>query len=153
MAFASPTESEAAAALLGGRAVLKRDVHDPIDAHDLLLRGLPWQSLLHLLQTLSVLRQSDLLEGAIGMSMRTAQRKKAHGKQSLSREQSGRAWNFAKILAKATDVFGTQQAAEEWLDRPAIGLDQRRPIDLLTTPAGVELVEEYLERLEYGVYT
>ncbi|TIY10108.1 MAG: DUF2384 domain-containing protein, partial [Mesorhizobium sp.] len=39
-----------------------------------------------------------------------------------------------------------------WLERPAIGLDQRRPIDLLATPAGVELVEDYLERLEYGVY-
>ena len=34
--------------------------------------------------------------------------------------------------------------------RPAVGLDQRRPIDLLTTPAGVELVEEHLGRLEYG---
>jgi uncharacterized protein (DUF2384 family) len=31
-------------------------------------------------------------------------------------------------------------------------LNQRRPIDLLATTAGVELVEEFLERLEYGVY-
>ncbi|TIU87949.1 MAG: DUF2384 domain-containing protein, partial [Mesorhizobium sp.] len=30
--------------------------------------------------------------------------------------------------------------------------DQRRPIDLLATPAGVGLLEDYLERLEYGVY-
>jgi putative toxin-antitoxin system antitoxin component (TIGR02293 family) len=36
--------------------------------------------------------------------------------------------------------------------QPAIGLDQRPPIDLLTTPAGVELVEDYLGRLEYEVY-
>jgi hypothetical protein len=64
----------------------------------------------------------------------------------------GRAWKFAEILAKATDVLGTQAEAEQWLERPAIGLDQRRPIDLLGTPAGVELVEDYLERLEYGVY-
>jgi uncharacterized protein (DUF2384 family) len=28
-----------------------------------------------------------------------------------------------------------------------------RPIDLLSTPAGVELVETLLERIEYGVYT
>jgi len=35
----------------------------------------------------------------------------------------------------------------------ATGLDQRRPIDLLTTPAGVELVEDFLGRIEYGVYT
>ena len=34
-----------------------------------------------------------------------------------------------------------------------IGLDQRRPIDLMTTPAGLELVEDYLGRIEYGVYT
>ncbi|TIX82762.1 MAG: DUF2384 domain-containing protein, partial [Mesorhizobium sp.] len=59
---------------------------------------------------------------------------------------------FAEILSKATDVFGSQAEAEQWLERPAIGLDQRRPIDLLATPAGVELVEDYLERLEYGVY-
>ena len=29
----------------------------------------------------------------------------------------------------------------------------RRPIDLLSTPAGVKLVEEFLGRLKYGVYT
>jgi putative toxin-antitoxin system antitoxin component (TIGR02293 family) len=53
---------------------------------------------------------------------------------------------------KATDVFGSQEEAEQWLERPGIGLDQRRPIDLLATPAGVELVEQYLTRLAYGVY-
>jgi len=34
-----------------------------------------------------------------------------------------------------------------------MGLNQRRPIDLLATPAGVEMVETFLERLDYGVYT
>jgi putative toxin-antitoxin system antitoxin component (TIGR02293 family) len=47
-------------------------------------------------------------------------------------------------------VFGSQYEAEEWLKRPAIGLDQWRPVDLLTTPAGVKLVDDYLGRLEYG---
>ena len=50
-------------------------------------------------------------------------------------------------------MFGSQEEAEEWLRRPAMGLDQRRPIDLLATPAGVELVEDFLGRLKYGVYT
>ena len=39
------------------------------------------------------------------------------------------------------------------LQQPALGLEQRRPIDLLRTPAGVKLVEDFLGRLEYGVYT
>ncbi len=60
---------------------------------------------------------------------------------------------FAEILAKATPVLGSQEEAEQWLKRPAIGLDQQRPVDLLTTPAGVKLVEDYLGRLEYDVYT
>jgi putative toxin-antitoxin system antitoxin component (TIGR02293 family) len=70
----------------------------------------------------------------------------------LSLEQSGRTWKFAEILARATAVFGSQQEAEQWLERPAIGLDQRRPLDLLATQAGVRLVEDFLQRLEYGVY-
>jgi putative toxin-antitoxin system antitoxin component (TIGR02293 family) len=48
--------------------------------------------------------------------------------------------------------LGTQAEAEQWLEHPAIGLNQRRPIDLLGTPAGVALVEDYLLRLEFGVY-
>ena len=49
-------------------------------------------------------------------------------------------------------MLGSQEEAEKWLERPAIGLNQRRPIDLLATPAGVEIVEDFLQRLEYGVY-
>jgi len=63
-------------------------------------------------------------------------------------------WDAAEtILAKATAVFGSQCAAMEWMQRPATGLDQARPIDLLATPAGAALVESFLGRLEHGVYT
>ncbi|TCU06326.1 putative toxin-antitoxin system antitoxin component (TIGR02293 family) [Rhizobium sullae] len=56
------------------------------------------------------------------------------------------------MLTKAADVFASQAEAEQWLQRPVIGLDQRHPIDFLATPVGVGLVKDYLERLEYGVY-
>jgi putative toxin-antitoxin system antitoxin component (TIGR02293 family) len=59
---------------------------------------------------------------------------------------------LAEILAKATAVLGSQQEAERWLEQPAIGLDQRRPIDLLATPAGTKIVKDFLTRLEFGVY-
>jgi len=80
------------------------------------------------------------------------QRRKVAPGKPLSQEQSGRAWKFAEILARATAVLGSQEEAERWLERPAVGLEQRRPIDLLATQAGVELVEEFLQRLEWGVY-
>ena len=87
------------------------------------------------------------------MSVRTFQRHKNTPVVHLDVQQSGRTWKFAEILAKATCVLGSQDEAEQWLKRPAMGLDQKRPIDLLTTPAGVQLVEDYLGRLEYNVYT
>ena len=59
---------------------------------------------------------------------------------------------LAEILAKATAVLGSQQEAERWLEQPAVGLDQRRPIDLLVTPAGTKIVEDFLTRVEFGVY-
>ena len=34
-----------------------------------------------------------------------------------------------------------------------MGLDQRRPLDPLATPAGVKIVQDFLGRLEYGGYT
>ena len=139
-------------ALLGGSRVLARRLTNALDAHELLLHGLPASALEHLVGSLIVIGKNDSLEKAVGMSLRTWQRRKDAPSRPLSQEQSGRAWKFAEILAKATDVFGSQAEAEQWLERPALGLDQRRPIDLLGTPAGVELVEDHLDRLEYGVY-
>jgi len=137
--------------LLGGPRILSRRITSALDAHELLLDGLPGSALTHFVRHLLII-QTDSLEKAFGMSLRTFQRRKDAPDKPLSQEQSGRTWKFAEILAKATDVFGSQEEAEQWLERPAIGLDQRRPIDLLATPAGIELVEQYLTRLAYGVY-
>ncbi|TFV38280.1 DUF2384 domain-containing protein [Bradyrhizobium frederickii] len=137
--------------LLGGPRILSRRITSALDAHELLLDGLPGSALTHFVRHLLII-QTDSLEKAFGMSLRTFQRRKDAPDKPLSQEQSGRTWKFAEVLAKATDVFGSQEEAEQWLERPAIGLDQRRPIDLLATPAGIELVEQYLTRLAYGVY-
>lgn len=59
---------------------------------------------------------------------------------------------MAEILAKAEQVLGTREEAEQWLSRPALGLDSRRPIDLMATAQGAELVKTLLEQMEYGVY-
>jgi putative toxin-antitoxin system antitoxin component (TIGR02293 family) len=139
--------------LLGGPEIGARDVTGPIDAHDLIVGGLPAKSLLHLVNRVSILATGDALNRAIGISLRTLQRRKADAVgKSLSAEQSSRAWRFAEVLAQASSVLGGQTAAEDWMMKPALGLDGRRPIDLLSSSAGAEAVAEHLTRLEYGVY-
>lgn len=145
-------EIQQVVSLLGGRNALRQLPNSMIDAHRMLLGGLPEAALRHLLGKLVILAKTESLEKAVGMSLRTYQRLKETPEKHLSVEQSGRTWKFAGILAKATAVLGSQHEAEMWLERPAVGLNQERPIDLLQTPAGAELVETFLRRLEYGVY-
>ena len=108
--------------------------------------------IVELVGSLLVLTAIGSVEKAIGMSYRTLQRKKDKPEQTLDVEQSGRAWKFAELLTMATGVFGSQKAAESWFESQAIGLNRKRPIDLVSTPAGQEMVETYLRQLQYGVY-
>jgi hypothetical protein len=58
-----------------------------------------------------------------------------------------------EILATAATTMGSHEAAQLWLGETALALNKRRPLDLLNTPAGVELLKRVLGRMEYGVYT
>jgi putative toxin-antitoxin system antitoxin component (TIGR02293 family) len=138
--------------LLGASNTLRKVPRTPLEAHEILLRGLPTKALVFLVDSLVLLHWDESFAKAIGMSQRTYQRHTSAAAKQLNPEQSGRTWKFAEVLAKATAVFGSKEEAEQWLKEPAIGLNQRKPIDLLATPAGVELVEDFLTRLEHGVY-
>lgn len=140
------------AGLLGAPRTLRSVPQNPLEAHEMLLAGLPARALTHLVDNFVFLRWDESFSKAIGMSLRTYQRHLSATARPLNQEQSGRTWKLAEILAKATVIFGSRPEAEQWLERPAIGLDQRKPIDLLATPAGTELVEDFLVRLEHGVY-
>lgn len=123
-----------------------------LEVHELLLGGLPGRAVTNLRRHLRVLRWEGAFERALGMSLRTVQRlEEAKGKH-LSAEQSSRTWKFAEIVAKATSVFGSQDAAEEWLGKPARVFEGKRPIELLATQTGTQLVEDFLEQMDYGVY-
>ena len=60
---------------------------------------------------------------------------------------------FARILAQATKTFGSEDAAEAWLNSPVMSLEMKRPIDLLATTEGAQQVETALGRIEYGTYS
>lgn len=139
------------------RVLGETDLHieTPIDLHERIASGLPRQTAVHLLNGLSTLKLDEGVR-ALGLSMRTWHRIKSDTRedasQRLDADQSARVWNLAEVLTKAEEVFGTREAAEQWMGRPAIGLDSRRPIELMTTAQGAELVKTLLDQMEYGVY-
>ncbi len=140
------------AELLGGRRVLRDEVTSEVEAHRLVLEGLPAGAMAGLVAGLGAMTFGSILS-ALGVSERSFARRKASPKARLPSDESGRLWQFAGIIAQATRVFGSKDEAELWLERPAPALGDEKPIELLRTPPGVHLVQQYLTRIEYGVYT
>jgi putative toxin-antitoxin system antitoxin component (TIGR02293 family) len=140
--------------LLGGRSAFDHPFSTALEAHENIQIGFPAKSLIVFLRQFPTIGRADTIDKVVGVSLRTFQRqKKAGAKQRLSREQSGKLYKAAEIVAKAVDVLGSPEAAERFLNEPVMALDRKHPIDLLSTPAGAELVERHLMRIDYGVYT
>lgn len=137
--------------LLGGSKVLSHIPENLLDVHRWVSHGIPSASIFHLAHSIEPLSSTTLSE-ALGISLRTLHRKKGAQGETLSVAQGGRTFKFAEVVAKASLVLGSREAAVQWLETPAIGLDQQKPIDLLATPIGTQLVEELLDRVAHGVY-
>lgn len=57
-----------------------------------------------------------------------------------------------ELLAKAQQVLGGREEAEDWFYRAAIGLGSRRPVDVAATLEGAAIVRTLLNRMERNVY-
>lgn len=61
--------------------------------------------------------------------------------------------DYETLLARAEILLGDLQIAESWIAKPAIGLNGLRPVDLLASNEGIRVLNDFLLRLEYCVYT
>ena len=128
------------------------DTDDRMEVFRATKTGFPLSSVIELVESVDAFKRNNVLSKIFGLSDRTLARRMKNKDGSLNQEQSARALYYAQVLEKAQEVFGTRQLAEEWMIKPALGLDGETPIDLLSNPVGYELVTDFLHRLEYGVY-
>lgn len=134
--------------LLQGRARFD----DRISIYKLTEEGIPLSDVISFVSSVSLLKDEQILIKIFGLSERTLHRRLKNPDEPLNPDQSARAVRFAQVLEKATLVFGSSDEAERWMSQPVMGLDGHKPVDLLTNPIGFELVDEFLTRLEHGVY-
>lgn len=148
---AAAAGSAAVIELLGARRLFKQPPQSRAEIHGALVKGLPWAVLLNIVDALSALSPDDVAD-ALGISGRTLRRQKDQPAKPMPPDLASKTWLLAETLAQAGEVFGGREAAERWLARPALGLDGARPIELMRTLQGAELVTEFLGRLAHGVY-
>lgn len=124
----------------------------PLELHDLATKGVAVGSVRTLLGSFEVIDEGDLL-AVLGVSQRTLERRASSVQGTLDANSSDRALRLAAVTDRAIAVVGSRVAAERWLSSPALGLNGRKPLELLQTSEGTELVKVLLTRMDYGVYT
>jgi putative toxin-antitoxin system antitoxin component (TIGR02293 family) len=127
-------------------------VDDPtgLAAHQFVVGGVTTGPIKQLVEHYKVIDLLQVLR-VMGISERTFQRAEASARP-LDANASDRAMRLATVTTQATAVLGSLANAEQWLTSPETSLDGHRPIDLLQSTAGTELVKTLLGRMEYGVY-
>lgn len=98
---------------------------------------------------LSGIPKSVLAEQVFDMSVKTMFRYQKEDK-ILSPRVSETALKIVNLLDKGVGVFGEIEGFRQWIKKPAYGLGNRVPLDLLNTNTGIDLIEEELLRIEHG---
>ena len=120
-----------------------------LDVSDRIVIGLPPRSLD---RVKALLQLSDRqMSAALGVSLKTIGRARRTPDRRLSPGISDRLFRLARVFAAAREVLGDEDAARSWLRSAQLGLNNRIPMDLLSTEAGTREVEDLLGRIEYGV--
>jgi putative toxin-antitoxin system antitoxin component (TIGR02293 family) len=143
-------ETEAIAAVLGGRKVLGRTIRKPDDLAQLARKGLPAGSLTALAGRLRLGHAA--LSQKLGIPQRTLTRRLSQA-SLLTPAESDRTIRMARVYAHAVEMIGDEEKATAWLLTPNRALGGERPLDQLDTDVGARLVEDILGRIAYGVYS
>jgi putative toxin-antitoxin system antitoxin component (TIGR02293 family) len=131
---------------LGGEAILGHHLFSGNDLVDLVHKGLPSASASFVLKK-GVLSKAEFYK--LIASDRTFARRLQEKK--LSSNESDKLTRFIRVRAFAIDVFGDEKEADLWLREKNLLLNNNRPLDLLDTDSGSQLVENVLGRIAHGI--
>lgn len=137
---------EKIATSLGGKSILGCSISSGNDLVELVHRGLPVSSAIHILKE-GLLSKAEF--NRFVSSSRTFERRRIEKK--LSADESDKLTRFIRIRTFAAEVLGDDHEADLWLREKNLLLDNHRPIDLLDTDSGSQLVENILGRIAHGI--
>ncbi|MBI4764411.1 MAG: DUF2384 domain-containing protein [Deltaproteobacteria bacterium] len=126
---------------------LKEPIRSPYDLINLGGRGISKSAVARLARHLSI----GLPEMAplLSVTLRTIQRYSAE--KVFSRAVSERVLRIALVVARGEKVFGGRERFNVWLKEPNAALKEKRPIELLGSDFGIDLILDELGRIEHGI--
>ena len=134
------------AAVLGGKAILGRNVRSMSELESTVSSGLPKRAL-----RAAAERVATLPAEARRVMYQIVPEATYKRRSRLSRLESERTERLARVIAAAEHVWDNREDAREWLTRPHAELGNRTPLDSAMTELGARRVEELLDRLYFGI--
>lgn len=111
-------------------------------------QGLPFAEFRALIELLAI--PEEELGRLLGISPATLNRRKKA--RHLGMLESERIVRFARLFGIAMEVFGSEEAAREWLKTPNPGAAGEPPLTYADTELGAREVENLLGRIDHGVF-
>jgi putative toxin-antitoxin system antitoxin component (TIGR02293 family) len=135
---------------LGTNAVDTSKVESDFDVIEWGAQGVTKASIDDLTAHMGITRKV-MAEELLGMSVKTLERKTP--KEKLDQQVSSHAIEIAKIMQHAWEVFGDEEKLKRWMNRENRALNDLKPVFLLKTLTGINMVNDILGRIQEGVYS
>lgn len=122
---------------------------EPLEAHNHIVAGISPQTVTKIAEMLGADTKTICMVAGID---RTTLSRKAKSAALLSQDQSARVYWLAQVLDAASSLNeGDWAKTMRWLRKPAWGLGNKPPAELLTTAAGAQAVIDLIGQIEHGV--
>ena len=135
--------------ILGGKRVLRKEIHTPFDVIELGNRGVPKGALTNLANFLRL--STGQIAELLSVSERTLQRYDAD--TLFNRAVSEQILHVAEVAARGVEVFEDRERFLAWLNQPSVALANEAPINLLKSRFGADMVLQELGRMAHGVFS
>ena len=133
--------------LLGGSDLIGHEIRNEMDLYEVSKAGLPKKALINLVQNLGFTVKS--MASIINITERTIQRKS--DMELFDNITSEQILQVADVYSRGNEVFGSSENFNKWITMENKALNGKKPIDLLSSRYGVEMVLDELGRIEYGI--
>lgn len=133
--------------LLGGREVIGQSIRTEMDLHDLAINGLSKRVLIRLASNLDMSIRA--VSALLNITERTIQRKKEN--DSLDLATSEQILQVAEVFSRGIEVFGSEENLKEWMNSANMAMGNKKPLELLKSRYGAQMVLDVIGRIENGI--
>ena len=135
---------------LGIPTVMAQTIRSDFDIVKLGISGITKSSINSLAAHIGISRK-NMAEDIFDVSIKTFERK--DDKDKLDKKTSSHAIEIAKVVQHAYEVFRDESKLKLWINRENKALNNLKPVQLFDTLSGLNMVNDILGRIEYGVYS